>query len=215
VKTRLLIALLLCGTVRAEIIYFNYTSSPVGVTVTNLGNWDWNHSYINFTSSGAVVNTNGTDPYLYVGAYMHGTRDNGAALVEAAYESHIASWLVGTTDVISASSSWGTDEGGPGMALYWEGTDEKTMQFGFRLDQGGGNYYYGWAKVYGYLELDEGGAGVGFSLATARVLEMAYDNTLNQSIAVGAVPEPATALSLALGGLVIAGYRRVRKAYGC
>ena len=34
-------------------------------------------------------------------------------------------------------------------------------------------------------------------------------------ISFAAVPEPATALSLMLGGLVIAGYRRVRKAYGC
>ncbi len=29
-----------------------------------------------------------------------------------------------------------------------------------------------------------------------------------------AVPEPATALSLVLGGLVVTGYRRIRKAYG-
>jgi hypothetical protein len=29
-----------------------------------------------------------------------------------------------------------------------------------------------------------------------------------------AIPEPATALSLVLGGLVVTGYRRIRKAYG-
>jgi formylglycine-generating enzyme required for sulfatase activity len=40
----------------------------------------------------------------------------------------------------------------------------------------------------------------------------------NENYSVGfrvvAVPEPATALSLVLGGLVVTGYRRIRKAYG-
>jgi len=30
----------------------------------------------------------------------------------------------------------------------------------------------------------------------------------------GVIPEPATALSLVLGGLVVTGYRRIRKSYG-
>ncbi len=38
---------------------------------------------------------------------------------------------------------------------------------------------------------------------------------LFDDMTVEAIPEPATALSLMLGGLVIAGYRRVRKVYGC
>jgi formylglycine-generating enzyme required for sulfatase activity len=36
----------------------------------------------------------------------------------------------------------------------------------------------------------------------------------NVGFRVVAVPEPATALSLVLGGLVVTGYRRIRKAYG-
>jgi hypothetical protein len=116
-------------------------------------------------------------------------------------------------DTVDASSAWGPQEVGVGLSSYG-GEFEDTSLLGFRLDMGGGDYKYGWVRFYQYVNVVETGAGAGFSTATGRILEMAYENNLNTAITTGVVPEPASALLIGCGGLLITGYRRMRKSYG-
>ncbi len=88
--------------------------------------------------------------------------------------------------------------------FYTTGTT--TGYIGLQFNNGE-DTYYGWAQVTAANCND-------ISSASLTVHDWAYNNVDGELITAGAVPEPATALSLMLGGLVVAGYRRIRKRYG-
>ena len=88
--------------------------------------------------------------------------------------------------------------------FYTTGTT--TGYIGLQFNNGE-DTYYGWAQVTAANCNNR-------SSASLTVHDWAYNNVDGELITAGAVPEPATALSLMLGGLVVAGYRRIRKRYG-
>jgi len=210
----LLATVLLCATVQAEVVYFNYTGSPVEAVAhatTNTGAWVT--SYLTLTTSGAE-NGLETDA-IHLGAFAYGSTFAGvSATADLSYNNHLT-WLIGLGDTVDSLSSWGTGEEGASIAYASSPTysynSSGNQYVGFRIDQGGGNYNYGWAEIYGIAIADKPNNSAD---AVIGVNKMAFNNTMNEGIAVGVVPEPATALSLMLGGLLITGYRRISKAYG-
>jgi hypothetical protein len=77
------------------------------------------------------------------------------------------------------------------------------VYYGLRIDQGGGNFTYGWAQV------SFGADGDGSTTLTT----IAFERTLNQSIDIAAVPEPAYALvPVLLGFMACARWQKAREA---
>lgn len=67
------------------------------------------------------------------------------------------------------------------------------------------------ANLYGWISYDFTRSG---SISTMQLNDGAYNDISGENISAGMVPEPATAGLLVVSGLMIAGYRRIRKAYG-
>lgn len=110
-----------------------------------------------------------------------------------------------TVAPVSAGASIGASSGW--TAQTRTSTSISSTYYGLRIDQGGGNYTYGWALV------SLGGSGVG----STQLLSLAFERTLNQAITAGtlsSVPEPAS-FAVVAGGLAVAltGMRRRRR--GC
>lgn len=80
--------------------------------------------------------------------------------------------------------------------------------FGFRISSGtAGSYYYGWAKVSGFIKTTA--ATYDFNQASVTIHELAVMDTPDRFIEVGSVvPEPASVLMLVLGGGLIVLKRR-------
>jgi hypothetical protein len=215
---QLLATVLLCGTAHAAVVYFDYTGSPVEAFAHADGNsGSWISSYLKLTVAGALAGLETDDPRL--SAYSYGSGSTLYTYADVSANNNLTTSFLNLSDTVGASSGWGVDfEGGSiAFALIFGGGDYQSdssgdLYVGFRLNQGGEDFYYGWAQIYGTAIADgpENSAD-----AVVGVKKMAFNNTLNEDIAVGVIPEPATALSLAMGGLVIAVYRRIRKAYGC
>ena len=215
---QLLAAVLLCATSHAGVVYFDYTGAPVEASShANGSSGAWITSYLKLTASGALAGLETDDPRL--GAFSYGAGSTLYAYADISGNANLTSWFINPEDTVDAASSWGVGgEGGTiAFALVFGSGDYQSdssgdQYIGFRLDQGGGNYYYGWAQIYGTAVANGPGNSAD---AVVGVKQMAFNDTMNEGLAVGVVPEPATALSLMLGGFLIAGYRRIRKAYGC
>ncbi len=115
-----------------------------------------------------------------------------------------SSGYAATVDVVSAGTSIGA--GSSWTAQASKNNSIAASYYGLRIDQGGGNYTYGWASV------TFGNAGGG----RTQLLAIAFERTLNQPILAGAmssVPEPSSYAALAGAGVVaFAGVRRRRRA---
>jgi len=214
---QLLAAVLVCGTTQASVVYFDYTGSPVEASSHATGSSGaWVTSYLKLTASGALAGQETDDPRL--GAFSYGSGSTLYTYADISGNGNLTSWFIGLNDTVDASSGWGVgmESGTIAFALVFGSGDYQSdssgdQYIGFRLDQGGGNYYYGWAQIYGTAVANGPGNSAD---AVVGVKKMAFNDTLNEGLSAGVIPEPATALSLMLGGLVIAGYRRIRKAYG-
>ena len=108
-----------------------------------------------------------------------------------------------TVNVVSPGASIGA--GSSWTAQTSKNTSIAASYYGLRIDQGSGNYTYGWASV------TFGNAGGG----TTQLLAIAFERTLNQPILAGAmssVPEPSSYAVLAgVGVVAFAGVRRRRR----
>lgn len=207
----------LCGTLQASIVYYDYTSAPVEASAHATGSsGSWIISYLKLTSSGAVSGLETDDPRL--GAFAYGSGSTLYAYADTSGNDNLTSGFISLSDTVDSSSGWGVgmESGTIAFALVFGSGDQQSdgsgdQYIGFRLDQGSGNYYYGWAQIYATAVANGPGNAAD---AVIGVKTMAFNNTLNEGIVTGAVPEPATALSLILGGLLITGYRRICTSYG-
>lgn len=80
-----------------------------------------------------------------------------------------------------------------------------TGYVGLRVAQGGGSYIYGWAEFTIVETADP-------EERSITLTRYAYEDQINTAITAGAVPEPATALSLLIGGGLLAIIRRMTTA---
>lgn len=107
-------------------------------------------------------------------------------------------------DAIGSSLNW--TSGFTNLAFMtldpWAGSNIEGY-IGLRLDDGGGNFRYGWAELV-VTNTDD------FS-AELTLREFAVNSTPNESIAAGAIPEPSSVALLVLGAGGLAARRR-RKA---
>lgn len=213
----LLAVMVLCGISRAEIVYFDYTADPVKASSHATGSSGaWITSYLKLTATGALAGQETDDPRL--GAFSYGAGSTLYTYADISGNANLTSWFINSEDTVDAASNWGVSSEGGSIAFSlvfsssnYQSDSSGDQYIGFRLDQGGGDYYYGWAQIYGTAVADGPGNSAD---AVVGVKQMAFNNTLNEGLAVGVIPEPATALTLAFGGLLISGYRRIRKVYG-
>jgi len=195
-----------CLTAQAGVIYFNYTANPVEQVISRheISAYAF-YSYIEFTLDGAVTNNShaGNNSVMALSAQVGNFM--GSFYAAEAY----TPLVLNLNDPVNASLDWSDGSRVVKAEVLGSGSDLDVLNdfyFGIRLDAGDGNYYYGWAR--GYAEANVDSARNPASISTAGVYEMAINNTINQGLAVGAIPEPATALILVIGGGLIGFYRR-------
>lgn len=120
-----------------------------------------------------------------------------------------------TVPTWGTASGWNYYNGG-----YVNGSPNYTWTAGYGGEEQNGTYDM-MGNVWEWME-DSSGVlrGGGFNASEINLrssVRLSYtpaDEFNNIGFRVVAVPEPATALSLVLGGLVVTGYRRIRKTYG-
>jgi hypothetical protein len=137
--------------------------------------------------------------------------DNMSQYSQIAMANGFQALLAGGTDV-KAQAIWA----GTGMLIgetsffYGASTDpngwkNSTGYVGLRYREYS-SYYYGWAE-FKFVSTE--------AEKSVTLTRYAYETTANTTLLTpAAIPEPATATMLALSGLVIVGYRRMRKSYG-
>jgi hypothetical protein len=131
----------------------------------------------------------------------------GNGTIEWAFEGEAIVPKLALNTEISGTSPWPWDGwDGFGVAL----ANDNLLTWGsggtgyaaLRIDQGGGNYNYGWAEI----SYTPNGAST-----TATVTGFAFQGDANTSILAGAtVPEPSTCV-MALAGLACGGYSMFRR----
>jgi formylglycine-generating enzyme required for sulfatase activity len=149
-----------------------------------------------------------TEDEWYKAAYYTGNSGDLWSLYANGTDT-VPTW--GTTD------GWNYYNGG-----YVNGSPNYTWTTGFGGEEQNGTYDM-MGNVWEWMEASSGvirgGSFIDNEVNGLRSSNryISYDPSLeNHSIGfrVVAIPEPATALSLVLGGLVVTGYRRLRKSYG-
>ncbi len=89
---------------------------------------------------------------------------------------------------------------------FWYGSNNAPdgyFSIRFRSEFGSPDYYYGWIRWQGGPWLGDGDGGT--------FIEYAYNDTPNEHIMIGAVPEPATAMLIAIPTVLLFAYRRYFK----
>lgn len=162
----------------SEFISFRF-DQPSGVITTQIGDMSYPPTYGTLTGN--------SDPMMgssyFLGEGWSSTAGYGATTTELA---------LGTS--VGASSTW--------TAQVQATSTATNVYYGLRIDQGSGNYTYGWAEV------SFGANGDGSTTLTS----IAFEQTLNQSIEIAPVPEPAYALvPVLLGFVACARWRKARK----
>jgi hypothetical protein len=201
-----LIALgVLPGFVRAGIVYWDYTSAPVETSAH--GDYS-DYVYppdirFDYNNGANLIFGDGGSLHVYItsqaGLYAEGSLDPG--MMGGAMTS-----MLNLGDTVDASSGWlstpsyvfriDSDDAGAGVQTL-------TGYVGLNYPYGS---HYGWAKIEFSGEYTAGSPDA--IDISARVLELAYNDTANSAITVGQVPEPASVLMLALGGGLVGLYRR-------
>ena len=184
--------------------------------------------YCNYLTSGNINN----------GAYQFSGGNYTGTARASAISTYGTVYALPTEDEWYKAAYFKTDASG--YSLYANGT-ANVPTYG---TNDGWNYYNGgyawdvWDAGYGGVEQngtynmmgnvwewmeDSGGVirggGCGFDESNLRSSHrLTFHSPSDESASIGfrvvAIPEPATALSLVLGGLILTGYRRMRKSYG-
>ncbi len=207
----LVILILLSVATQADILYFDYTAAPVEAEVTRntFDNFS-SFAYIEFTLAGAastlVLPSNGSALYAEAGMATFFGSDFYNALAYTPVTQSFGATIDNTIDWDDLSIIAEAQVTDSGNVIDSSG----SVYFGFRIDGGGGDYYYGWGRGYGISDVDT--TRDPQVIATAGVYEMAINTTLNQSINVGVVPEPGTlGLLLSAGGALLLVRRQFHK----
>jgi hypothetical protein len=182
------------GSARAEIIYqavdlsaadsqfisFRF-DQPSGVITTQIGDMSYPPTYGTLTGNLDIMSGGGQ---YFLGEGWSSSSGYGATTTAQ---------TAGTT--VGAGSTW--------TAQVQSTSAASGVYYGLRIDQGSGNFTYGWAQV------SFGANGDGSTTLTA----IAFERTLNQAIDIAAVPEPAYALvPVLLGFVACARWRKARGA---
>jgi hypothetical protein len=160
-----------------------------GFVLFNLGTQTISTQTATPTGSGYFVRFNPTDLY------------NGKQLIGGGYStsgSAGASFYTATSGIVIDASStfFNTVDLNPNLSNQFAGV---------KIDAGGGNFNYGWIRF-------SSGPGIFNSKPnTITLLDAAYENTPNQSITTGAIPEPSVVALLGLAGGAVALRRRYQK----
>ena len=89
-----------------------------------------------------------------------------------------------------------------------------SSYYGFRISNGTDGYYYGWVQLNAEIAIAYAAWGSANS-ASVTITAMGMQDTAGCCIDAGTmIPEPTSSLMIALGGLLIVGYRRIKKTYG-
>lgn len=187
------------GTTDAAIVYFEVspdkTTSPLNSM--NFGSINLGAGTYSFTSN-SFSNTN---PYFGLGFTGGGTLYNTGASSSIEWglgaSSYVLKLTYGSSINPGAATIWranGYNSLARGGSGYWDGG--ANAYAALRIDQGGGNYNYGWVAI----NYDASGP---VNNHTATVTGFAFESTVNTSINAGVVPvpEPSTYAQLALAGL--------------
>jgi hypothetical protein len=199
----------LTATVRADIIYFDYAASPVEAEISrNTFDMFASHAYVEFTLGGAastlVYPASSSAMTAEAGMSTFMGTDFYAARVYTPLELTLGAGVNASIDWDDLSTIAEAQVSPSGSQL----DQANSVYFGIRIDAGEGDYYYGWARGFGIGDVDTSRNPA--TQATAGVYEMAVNSTPNESILVGAVPEPGTLGLLVLGGLALLRRRRPR-----
>lgn len=185
------------ATSQAALILYDYTAAPIttsltaGLNVTETGNLFFSLSGVDLASGELQINllADGTKNAETSNVQL-GSGFKTALLNDVVSLTTI--FTQGVEDLISISGKNTT-------AAYDE-------YLALEFDAGNGDHYYGWAKVRADVSQTQSSK---TSASSFSVSTFAYNDTANESIVVGAIPEPAV-ITLVLGcGITALGIKRI------
>jgi len=193
----------LAFTVRAEIIYYDYSDAPKSISITASG--------LSLSESGSLfLSTNGTSE---CGGKLE---IRLSAIAEKRCKVHAATVELGNgfaqasaNDAVNADTVFNS-----ALTALISETDRKSTAsyddyLAFLFDAGGNNFFYGWMEVYATADIPPNGKQ---STVSFSIKHLAFNNVANESIAVGAIPEPAmVTLVLGFGAALLAARRIFNK----
>ncbi len=191
---------------QGQVTYINF--SDLVLVDPNPNTYDNPTAYIEFDLIlGAITHTNaGTLPYMRITA-VDDYQDT--AVTNNAFRTSSTGLFMKTGVPITFGTTINSASGFGTFASMTSGYTNLSNTFlGFRIDQGGGNYNYGWVQI------STGGDVTGHGPGSITIFDAAWENTLNQAIVAGSVtsiPEPSVAvLGIGLAAGVLALRRRLR-----
>lgn len=181
----------------ASIIYFDYR--PPAPAVTDSAVAGKNSGTITggvfLSPSGASASSG--ELKIDLSAYSHGQ----SYLANVKLNSGLA--IAANGDLVTVSSSF-PSTATTLLSINGSGSQTYNGYVKTRFNAGAGNYYFGWAEI----ETSVVATSRNSVRAEATILRMAFNNTANESIIVGAIPEPSVhLLILTGGGIVFVGHR--------
>jgi len=181
----------------ADIVYFDYR--PPAPAVTDSAVAGKNSGTI---TGGVFLSTSGASASsgelkIDLSAYSHGQSYQANVKLNSGLA------IAANGDLVTVNSSF-PSTATTLLSINGSGSQTYNGYVKTRFNAGAGNYYFGWAEIETRVVATSRNS----VRAEATILRMAFNDQVNESIIVGAIPEPSVhLLILTGGGIVFVGHR--------